>query len=156
VTADPIPPTAVVRVSRANFDPARFPDVFGPDLQADDAAFRAISQRSAAATAFDDPAIGDALRLLHEDPARRWTVAALAAKVGMSRAAFAARFTSLVGQPPLTYLTGWRITLAADSLRDTEATVATVARKAGYEDAFAFSVAFKRARGVSPSAWRRQ
>ncbi|MDX6294128.1 MAG: hypothetical protein QOH50_3203 [Kribbellaceae bacterium] len=106
--------------------------------------------------ALADPAIGDALRLLHEDPAHRWTVAALAAKVGMSRAAFSARFTSLVGQPPLTYLTGWRMTLAADLLRDTEATVAAVARKVGYEDAFAFSVAFKRARGVSPSVWRRQ
>jgi AraC-like DNA-binding protein len=106
--------------------------------------------------ALADPAIGDALRLLHEDPAHRWTVAALAAKVGMSRAAFAARFTSLVGEPPLTYLTGWRMTLGADLLRDTEATIATVARTVGYEDAFAFSVAFKRARGVSPSVWRRQ
>jgi AraC-like DNA-binding protein len=104
--------------------------------------------------ALADPAIGDALRLLHEDPAHRWTVAALAAKVGMSRAAFAARFAGLVGQPPLTYLTAWRMTLAADLFRDTEATVATVARGVGYEDAFAFSVAFKRARGVSPSAWR--
>lgn len=106
--------------------------------------------------ALTDPAIGDALRLLHEDLAHRWTVGALAAKVGMSRAAFAARFTSLVGQPPLTYLTDWRMTLAADLLRDTEATVATVARDVGYADAFAFSVAFKRARGVSPSIWRRE
>jgi AraC-like DNA-binding protein len=105
--------------------------------------------------ALADPAIGDALRLLHEDPAHRWTVAELAAKTGMSRAAFAARFTSLVGEPPLRYLTGWRMTLGADLLRDTEATIATVARRVGYEDAFAFSVAFKRARGVTPSAWRR-
>jgi AraC-like DNA-binding protein len=106
--------------------------------------------------ALADPAIGDALRLLHEDPTRRWTVAALAAEVRMSRAAFAARFTGLVGEPPLTYLTGWRMTLAADLLRDTESTVATVAHAVGYEDAFAFSVAFKRARGVNPSLWRRQ
>ncbi|MFI6600189.1 AraC family transcriptional regulator [Nonomuraea sp. NPDC050536] len=105
--------------------------------------------------ALTDPAIGDALRLLHEDPARRWTVAALAAEVGMSRAALAARFACLVGEPPLTYLTGWRMTLAADLLRDTDATIATVARKVGYEDAFAFSVAFKRARGITPSSWRR-
>ncbi|MGW4064246.1 AraC family transcriptional regulator [Amycolatopsis sp. NPDC004747] len=105
--------------------------------------------------ALEDPAIGDALRLMHDDPAHRWTVAALAAKVGMSRAAFAARFTTLAGQPPLTYLTGWRMTLGADLLRDTEVTVATIARTVGYEDAFAFSVAFKRARGVSPSTWRR-
>ncbi|MBP2708332.1 AraC family transcriptional regulator [Microbispora sp. RL4-1S] len=61
--------------------------------------------------ALADPAVGDALRLLHEAPSRRWTVATLAAQVGMSRAAFAARFTSLVGEPPLTYLTGWRMTL---------------------------------------------
>jgi AraC-like DNA-binding protein len=101
--------------------------------------------------ALGEPAIGDALRLMHDDPAHRWTVAELATGVGMSRAAFAARFRELVGQPPLTYLTGWRMTLAADLLRDTGATVATVARKVGYEDAFAFSVAFKRARGVSPS-----
>ncbi|MFF1306202.1 cupin domain-containing protein [Streptomyces sp. NPDC058307] len=102
------------------------------------------------------PAVGDALRLLHEDPARRWTVAELAARVGQSRATFAARFTGAVGEPPLTYLTGWRMALAADLLRDTEETVAAVAREVGYEDAFAFSVAFKRARGVSPSDWRRQ
>jgi AraC-like DNA-binding protein len=106
--------------------------------------------------ALSDPAIGEALRLLHEDPARRWTVAALAAEVGMSRAAFAARFTGQVGEPPLTYLTGWRMALAADLLRDTEATVAAVARTVGYDDAFAFSVAFKRTRDLSPSTWRRQ
>ncbi|GAA2611829.1 AraC family transcriptional regulator [Actinomadura fulvescens] len=105
--------------------------------------------------ALADPAISDALRRLHDDPAHRWTIAELAAKVGMSRAAFAARFTGLVGQPPLTYLTGWRMTLAADLLHDTEATVASVARTVGYQDAFAFSVAFKRARGIAPSAWRR-
>jgi AraC-like DNA-binding protein len=104
--------------------------------------------------ALADPAIGGALRLLHEAPGRRWTVAALATEVSMSRAAFAARFTSLVGEPPLTYLTRWRMTLAADLLRDAEATMATVAGKVGYEDPFAFSVAFKRARGVSPSVWR--
>ncbi|MEU6371504.1 AraC family transcriptional regulator [Streptomyces sp. NPDC046931] len=102
------------------------------------------------------PAVGEALRLLHEEPARRWTVAELATRVGQSRATFAARFTGAVGEPPLTYLTGWRMALAADLLRDTEETVAAVAREVGYEDAFAFSVAFKRARGVSPSDWRRQ
>ncbi|MFC4120523.1 AraC family transcriptional regulator [Nonomuraea zeae] len=104
--------------------------------------------------ALADPAIGEALRLLHEDPAHRWTVASLAAKVGMSRAAFAQRFTALAGRPPLGYLTDWRMTLAADLLRDTRQTVAEVARRVGYEDPFAFSVAFKRARGRTPSAWR--
>ncbi|NUW35814.1 AraC family transcriptional regulator [Nonomuraea sp. SMC257] len=104
--------------------------------------------------ALGDPSIGEALRLLHDDPAHRWTVASLAAEVGMSRAAFARRFTALVGRPPLGYLTDWRMTLAADLLRDTRHSVATVARRVGYQDPFAFSVAFRRARGRTPSAWR--
>ncbi|MEV6448957.1 AraC family transcriptional regulator [Amycolatopsis sp. NPDC051716] len=101
-----------------------------------------------------DPGVGEALRSLHTEPAHRWTVAELAARAGLSRAAFAARFARLVGEPPLTYLTGWRMTLAADLLRDTEDTVAAVARAVGYDDPFAFSVAFKRVRGASPSDWR--
>lgn len=122
-------------------------------------ALRAWCTRPEAATpawyrALTEPAIGEALRLMHEDPAHRWTVAALAAKVGLSRAAFAQRFSALVGRPPLGYLSDWRMTLAADLLRDTRQTVATVARQVGYEDPFAFSVAFKRARGRTPSAWR--
>lgn len=100
------------------------------------------------------PGVGDALRLMHEDPARRWTVAELAAKTGMSRATFAARFTKLVGRPPLTYLTAWRMTLAADLLRTTDLTIAAIARQVGYEDPFAFSVAFKRTHQQSPSTWR--
>ncbi|MFD8249056.1 AraC family transcriptional regulator [Nocardia sp. NPDC059691] len=103
-----------------------------------------------------DPRIGRALHALHNDPAHRWTVAALAEEANMSRASFSARFTALLGRPPLTYLTDWRMTLAADALRDTDATVATIAHQVGYHDAFAFSVAFKRARGAGPSAWRRQ
>jgi AraC-like DNA-binding protein len=106
--------------------------------------------------ALGDPVVGEALRLLHTDHRRRWTVAELAAKTGSSRAAFAARFAAMVGEPPLTYLTGWRMALAADLLRDTEETVAAVAREVGYADAFAFSVAFKRARGRTPSDWRRR
>lgn len=106
--------------------------------------------------AMTDPQIGRVLHALHENPARRWTVATLAAEAGMSRASFAARFTALLGRPPLTYLTEWRMILAADALRDTDATIATIAHRVGYNDAFAFSVAFKRARGLGPSAWRRQ
>jgi AraC-like DNA-binding protein len=105
--------------------------------------------------AIADPAIGTALTVLHTEHRRGWTTAALASQVGMSRAAFSARFTSLVGEPPMTYLTGWRMVLAADLLRDTEATVAAVAREVGYENAFAFSTAFKRAHGHSPTIWRR-
>jgi AraC-like DNA-binding protein len=100
--------------------------------------------------------VGGALRLLHEDPAAPWTVASLASRTGVSRATLAKRFTELVGEPPLTYLTHWRMTLAADRLteRETE-TVAEIARAVGYSDAFAFSAAFKRTRGISPSAYRR-
>ncbi|MFG2530083.1 AraC family transcriptional regulator [Streptomyces sp. NPDC048516] len=106
--------------------------------------------------ALTDPAIGDALQVLHAHPAHPWTVGDLAAELSMSRAAFAARFTGLVGEPPLTYLTNWRMTIAADLLQDTTATVATVASNVGYRDPFAFSVAFKRTRGCTPSAWRRK
>ncbi|HET6740586.1 MAG TPA: AraC family transcriptional regulator [Kribbella sp.] len=104
--------------------------------------------------ALSAPAVGDALRRIHEDPAHRWSVAELAAEVGLSRATFAARFAKLVGQPPLTYLTMWRMTLAADLLRSTTETVTTIARKVGYEDPFAFSVAFKRVYSQSPTTWR--
>ncbi|MCG5217232.1 AraC family transcriptional regulator [Streptosporangium sp. KLBMP 9127] len=101
--------------------------------------------------ALADPRIGRALRLAHERPAHPWTVAGLGAEVGMSRAVFARRFTELVGQPPLDYLTEWRMTLAADLLRTSGATVAAVARRVGYADGFAFSHAFKRVRGIPPS-----
>lgn len=101
-----------------------------------------------------DPVVGAALRLLHEDPAHGWTVAELARKAGVSRAALARRFTELVGEPPVAYLTGWRLTLAADLLREPDATVASVARRVGYGSAFALSAAFKRVRGVSPQQYR--
>ncbi|MFH8369618.1 AraC family transcriptional regulator [Streptomyces sp. NPDC018031] len=111
--------------------------------------------------ALDDPVVGAALRLLHDKPAHPWTVAALATRVGVSRAALARRFTALVGEPPMSYLAGWRIDLAADLLRETDHTVGAVARKVGYSNAYALSVAFKRLRGTRPSdhrspepAWR--
>lgn len=108
-------------------------------------------------SALMDRAIGAALDQLHSDPARHWTVAELADVAGLSRAAFAGRFTQLVGQPPMAYLTDWRMTLAADLLsEDTGTTVAAAARAVGYQDAFAFSVAFKRAKGTSPSRWARE
>ncbi|MFJ6797983.1 AraC family transcriptional regulator [Streptomyces sp. NPDC091268] len=101
-----------------------------------------------------DPVVGPALRLLHGDPAHGWTVAELASRVGVSRAALARRFTDLVGEPPMAYLTGWRLALAADLLRAPDATVATVARRVGYGSAFALSTAFKRVRGLSPREFR--
>ncbi|MGH3735632.1 MAG: cupin domain-containing protein [Micromonosporaceae bacterium] len=101
-----------------------------------------------------DPVVGTALRLLHHHPERPWTVAGLAATTGVSRAALARRFTALVGEPPMAYLTGWRLALAADLLRAADATVDAVARQVGYGSGFALSAAFKRVRGISPSAYR--
>ncbi|KAA5834965.1 AraC family transcriptional regulator [Saccharopolyspora hirsuta] len=105
--------------------------------------------------ALDDPVVGVALRLLHDTPAHPWTVAELATKVGVSRAALARRFTALIGEPPMAYLTNWRIALAADLLRKTDQTVDSIARKVGYANAFALSVAFKRLRGTRPSDYRK-
>jgi AraC-like DNA-binding protein len=101
-----------------------------------------------------DPVVGPALRLLHDYPAHPWPVSALAARTGVSRAALGRRFTDLVGEPPMAYLTNWRLALAADLLREPDATVAAVARKVGYGSPFALSAAFKRVRGVSPQQHR--
>lgn len=101
-----------------------------------------------------DPVVGHALRLLHHDPARPWTVAELARETGVSRAALARRFHALVGEPPMTFLTGWRIALAADLLREPGATIASVADQVGYGTPFALSAAFKRVRGISPQRYR--
>lgn len=105
-------------------------------------------------TALEDPRIGRVLRMIHDAPSAGWTVVSLAGAAGMSRAAFARRFTALVGQPPLAYLTEWRMALAAELLARPGTTVAAAARQVGYADAFGFSAAFKRVRGVSPSAVR--
>jgi AraC-like DNA-binding protein len=93
--------------------------------------------------AHSDPVVGPALRLLHHKPAHPWTVEALAVASGTSRASLARRFTELVGEPPMTFLTGWRLTLAADLLREPGATVGSVARQVGYGSSFALSTAFK-------------
>jgi AraC-like DNA-binding protein len=104
--------------------------------------------------AYADPIVGSALRNLHDDPAHPWTVAELAAAAGVSRAALARRFNELVGEPPMSFLTGWRIALAADLLLEPGATVGAVAPQVGYGSAFALSTAFKRLRGVSPQRYR--
>ncbi|MEU4513933.1 AraC family transcriptional regulator [Nonomuraea wenchangensis] len=106
--------------------------------------------------AMGDPVVGRALRMLHNNPAHPWTVATLAAEVGVSRASLARRFTELVGEPPMSFLTDWRLALAADLLREPDATIGAVARKVGYGSPFALSAAFKRVRGVSPQEYRRQ
>ncbi|MGW1323742.1 AraC family transcriptional regulator [Streptomyces antibioticus] len=101
-----------------------------------------------------DPVVGRVLRLVQDDPAHPWTVASLAAKAGVSRAALARRFTALVGEPPMTHLTGWRLALAADRLHATEETIGAIARQVGYGSAFALSTAFKRMYAVSPQEYR--
>ena len=106
--------------------------------------------------ALADPIVGQPLRLMHEEPARRWTLAALAAEAGVSRATFARRFTEVVGEPPMSYLTGWRLSLAADLLSRTDASVDSIARRVGYQSGFGLSVAFKRVYGTRPSDHRRR
>lgn len=104
--------------------------------------------------ALGDPVAGRALRLIHDRPAQPWTVAELAEETGVSRATLARRFTDLVGEPPMAYLTGWRLALAADLLARTDATVESIARQVGYRSAFGLSVAFQRVYGTRPSHHR--
>lgn len=108
------------------------------------------------AVALNDPAIAAALQAMHRHPARPWTVAALAAEARLSRAPFARRFTALLGQPPLTYLTWWRMTTAARLLRQTDAPLSAIAGEVGYASEFAFANAFKRRYGAAPGRYRRQ
>ena len=115
---------------------------------------RPDSNRPAWYQAHGDEVIGPALRLLHNAPARSWTVTNLAEAVAVSRATLARRFKDVVGEPPMTYLATWRMTLAADLLLEPDSTVGTVARRVGYDNPFTFSTAFKRVHGVSPRAYR--
>ncbi len=102
-----------------------------------------------------DPVVGPALSQLHEQPAHPWTLPDLAHAVGTSRTVLSERFSGLVGIPPMQYLTQWRLQLAAEKLARGSAKVATVGVQVGYESEAAFSRAFKRATGESPSSWRR-
>ncbi len=103
-----------------------------------------------------DPQVAAALARVHEDPARAWTVGELADAVNLSRAAFARRFTAAVGSAPLEYLTGWRMALARERLRDTDDRLAAVAAAVGYASEFSFAAAFKRHHGTAPGRWREQ
>jgi len=102
----------------------------------------------------DDAVIGQALNLMHTFPERGWSVGTIAREVGVSRATLARRFADLVGQTPMAYLTTWRLAIAADLLRGTDRTLASVATACGYANPFAFSVAFKRRYGLSPQQFR--
>lgn len=101
-----------------------------------------------------DPVVGQTLRLLHAYPNRAWTVEELATAVAVARSTLADRFTLLVGEPPMRYLTTWRIQLAQSLLRQSRASVAEVALRVGYESEAAFNRAFKRHVGLPPAAWR--
>lgn len=101
-----------------------------------------------------DPQIGPVLQAVHDDPGRRWTVEELAAEATLSRAAFARRFSAQLGVAPLAYLTGWRMALARERLRDSDDGIAAVADALGYASEFSFAAAFKRHHGVAPGRWR--
>ena len=116
--------------------------------------FEAPQAPSGWARASRDPDLSVALRLIHDRPQHPWTVAELAARCNLSRAAFARRFTELTGQPPLTHLTWWRMTLAARLLRAGDSPLSAIAEQVGYGNEYAFSKAFRRELGVAPSRYR--
>jgi len=104
--------------------------------------------------ALRDPVIARILTVMHADPAVPWTLELLARQANLSRATLTRRFSALVGEPPLAYLTRWRMELAARNLRETDDAVGTIARRVGYESEFAFSRAFSRVRGRPPGRYR--
>jgi AraC-like DNA-binding protein len=118
-----------------------------------------IAQASQAQTgwlgALRDKQIGRAIAMIHRDPASAWTVASLAGAVGMSRSAFSARFTKLVGEPAMHYAGRWKMQAALTRLRETDSSLAELGNSLGYDSEAAFSRAFKRIMGVSPGAARR-
>ncbi|MDF5714737.1 MAG: AraC family transcriptional regulator [Rhizonema sp. NSF051] len=106
--------------------------------------------------ALTDIEIGIALSLMHHYPNRSWTVASLAEQIPMSRSAFAERFTRLVGEPPMQYLTSWRMVKAANLLQDSQVGIRDIAEHVGYASEVAFSKAFKRWAGIAPGIYRRK
>ena len=111
-------------------------------------------ERTGWLAAVRDVPIGRALGLLHDEPGRAWTVDTLAREVALSRSLFAQRFTVLVGESPMQYLTRWRLALAARALRAGDEAITRLAERSGYATDAAFSRAFKREFGLPPSAWR--
>jgi AraC-like DNA-binding protein len=104
---------------------------------------------------FNDPTIYQALQLIHRTPSADWTLEALARQIGMSRTAFATRFRTVVGLPPMRYVTHWRLLKARELLDTTNLTVDSVSKQVGYQSEAAFARAFKREFGQSPGQARR-
>lgn len=115
---------------------------------------RAVAAERSGLAALADPEVHEALSILHAHVARPWTVAAIAEAVGLSRSAFAARFTALVGEPPLQYLARWRMGRAAELLRETRRRIAEIANDVGYESVPSFNKAFRKWQGQSPTSFR--
>lgn len=105
--------------------------------------------------ASSDPVVGAALAAIHEAPHQPWTIERLARQAHVSRATLARRFTDLIGEPPMSYVTSWRLCVAADLLERSDSTVESVAHEIGYSSAYALSTAFHREYGVRPSQYRR-
>jgi AraC-like DNA-binding protein len=103
-----------------------------------------------------NPELGKALALIHERPAERWTVASLAHKSGLSRSVLAERFQQYLGEPPVAYLTRWRLHLGAQMLLSTTSNIAQIAAHVGYDSEQAFNRAFKRAFGAPPARYRNE
>jgi AraC-like DNA-binding protein len=104
--------------------------------------------------AASDPVVGPTLRAMQDAPDRAWSVESLAQEAGVSRTTFARHFTTLMGEPPMAYLTGWRLCLASDLLTGTDRTLDAIARDVGYSSGYALSAAFTRAYGERPSLHR--
>lgn len=113
-------------------------------------------QESGFTHALADPIVASALQAIHDDPAQGWTVASLASHCATSRSALAGRFTDLVGESPIRYLTRWRMHRAAHLLRETTLPAARVATLVGYSTPFSFTKAFARELGVPPTVYRNQ
>ena len=105
--------------------------------------------------AMRDSQIGRALALIHREPSREWTVDEIARGASLSRSAFVERFALLVGEPPMQYLTRWRLMLAAQGLRSGSDAIVKIAERSGYQSEAAFNRAFKREFGLPPAAWRK-
>ncbi len=123
------------------------------------AAIRAHAERAPHETAgwfgaLRDPVVGRAIADVHESPGAHWTVAAMAERVALSPSRFAARFVREVGEPPMAYVTRWRMNLACRRLRQAETSIAHLAKELGYESAAAFNRAFRRHAGEPPARWR--